>query len=213
MSTQNLIRKEKKKKRKLEGISAINDILFEDLNTLNEGEVSEQTSTSTPNKRISLLPISCKSVSPIECIRSIVNNYEIKDYENIYSTNIYFLLENMNKMKIEANTTSKIQASIIFKPFHNTLNKVKQKTRRDEIETLTMLETKMKYFLVSELNPNSFIQIQVTYGMLSDLLTKPLFLNIANYHSEEFEIPEKTLLCKIFFHFDKQVNHQEEILI
>ena len=211
MSHKKMDRKEKKK-RKLEGISAINDILFEDLNTLNEDEVSEHKSTSTPNKRVSLLPILCKSISPIECIRSIVNNYEIKDYENIYSTNIYFLLENINKMKMEANTTSKIQVDIIFNPF-DTLTKVKQKSKRDEIETLLMLETKMKYFFVSELNPNSFIQIQVTYGMLSDLLSKPLFLNIANYSSEDIEIPEKTPLAKIFFHFDKEVIHQEEISI
>ena len=200
----------KKKKKEIEGMSGINDILFEHMNTLNEEEVLEQTTTS---KRLSLLPNLCKSVSPIECIRSIINNFEVKDYENIYSTNIHFLLQNVNKIKMKANSTCKIEANIIFKPFHNTLGKVKQKIRRDEIETLSTLETKMKYFIVSELRPDSFIQVQVTYGMLSDLLTKPLFLNIANYSSEEIDIPEKTALCKIYFHFDKEINHQEETLI
>ena len=196
---------QKKKKKEIEGMSGINDILFN-----NEEEALEQLSAS---KRISLLPNLCKSVSPIECIRSIVNNFEVKDYENIYSTNIHFLLQNRNKIKMKTNSTCKIETNIIFKPFHNNLDKVKQKTRRDELETLSKLETKMKYFIVSELRPDSFIQVQVTYGMLSDLLSKPIFLNIANFSSEDINIPEKTLLCKIYFHFDKEVNHQEETLV
>ena len=197
----------KKRKKEIEGMSDINDILFEH----NEEDVLDVLGQTS--KRISLLPNLYKSVSPIECIRSIINNFEVKDYENIYSTNIYFLLQNVKKIKMKTNSTCKIEANIIFKPFHNTRGKVKQKTRRDEIETLSTLETKMKYFIVSELRPDSFIQVQVTYGMLSDLLTKPLFLNIANYSSEEIDIPEKTSLCKIYFHFDKEVNHQEETLI
>ena len=59
----------------------------------------------------------------------------------------------------------------------------------------------MKYFVCSEFSANSPIQIQATQGLLSDVMDRALFLNIANYSGEEIMLAPKTALAKIFFYF------------
>lgn len=208
-------KKQKTKKQVLRGREDIDQIF--DLNKSEQKEIdldhleNEWTpiaSISKMQKRKSLLPIPYKSISPIECVQSNIINYEVKDYQNIYSNNFGFMLENIDEIKMGANSTCKILTNHIFKP-----HIVKKKVGKEEVEIWKELESKMRYFLVSESCPEAFIQTQVTHGMLTDLLSKQIFLNVANYSDQEIILHSKTPLCKIFFYFDKQVIHPEETLI
>ena len=189
------IKKRRTKKEVIHGKEDMEHILSE------ESYPSIKTNIQCNSQRKkTLLPIACKSVSPVGCFQAIINKHEVRDYQNIYSTILTFLLENIDEIKIKANSTCKIQTNFLFKPS----KRVQRKTHELQEDKLKALEHKMKYFIISELPPDSFLQVQVTHGMLSDLLSKPIFLNVANYSSEEIIVPLNTPLCKILFYFDKK---------
>lgn len=189
-------RHQKTNQQKLKGKKNIDDILdFEKL----EGHSLEDNSTEKREKP-SLLPKNCKSISPIECFQSLVNKHDKKSMQHVYFMCLSFILQSEDTITLNKNSSSKILANYIFREKPKK-RESKSKTKNEEENVFQGLMSEMKYFISSDFATYSFIQVQPVQGSLDDILDRKLYLNIANYSSEDFNLAANTPLGKIYFYF------------
>ena len=192
----NKTKKTKDLQRPFQGQENIEDLLnFEE-----KGINSQSTTLPDAQERAPLLYKNCKQISPTECFQELVKKHENNDVQNIYFMCLSFILQSEEEIKIKGNSSRTILTNYIFKEKTKKRN-VKSKIKQEEEETFQRLSAEMKYFVCSEFSANSPIQIQATQGLLSDIMDRALFLNIANYSGGEITIAPKTALAKIFFYF------------
>ena len=181
------------------GKKVIDDILkFSDDSRIN------QEMKKNHQERPSLLPISCKSISPIECFQSLVNKHDKKDTENVYSMCLSFMLQTEHEVNIAGMSTRKVSTNYIFRE-KTKKKEAKSKAKNEEDSFFHNMTFAMKYYITSEFASNSFLQIQPQEGLLIDILDKILILNIGNYSNDNFILAPKTVLGKIFFIVNKSI--------
>lgn len=169
------------------------------LNFSNEEKI-DQEMKKTKQERPCLLPISCNSISPIECFQSLVNKQDKKNIQNIYFMCLSFMLQTEHEVDIGGNSIHKISTNYIFRE-KTKKKELKSKAKNEEDIFFYNMTFEMKYYITSEFASNSFLQILPQEGLLSDILDKILILDIANYSSNNFILAPKTVLGKIFFYF------------
>ena len=148
----------------------------------------------------SLIPLNCKLISPIECFQALVNKHDKKDIQNVYFMCLSFILQNEEEVNIGANSTITLLTNYNFKEKIRK-RKVKNIAKSEEEIQFNNLTSEMKYHISSDFASNSFIQIQPQQGLLTDILDQVLVLKIANYSNEDYILPPKIALGKIYFYF------------
>ena len=174
-------------------------VLDEILNLSNE-ERMDQEIKQNEQERPCLLPISCKSISPIDCFHSLVNKHDKKDIQNIYLMCLSFMLETEHEVNIGGMSTHKISTNYVFRE-KTKKKELKNKAKNEEDIFFHKMTFEMKYYISSEFISNSFLQIQPQEGLLTDILDRIVVLNIANYSNDDYILAPKTVLGKIFFYF------------
>lgn len=184
-----------KKKSIFKGKKDIDDIL-----DLSNEERCDQEINKTKQERPCLLPMSCNSISPIDCFQSLVNKQDKKDIQNIYFMCISFMLQTEQEVDIGGNSVHKISTNYIFRE-KTKKKEAKSRAKNEEDSFFYNMTFEMKYHITSECASNSYLQILPQEGLLSDIIDKILILDIANYSSNNFILAPKTVLGKIFFYF------------
>ena len=111
------------------GKKVIDDILkFSDESRIN------QEMKKNHQERPGLLPISCKSISPIECFQSLVNKHDKKDTENVYSMCLSFMLQTEHEVNIAGMSTRKVSTNYIFR----------EKTKKKEAKSKAKIRAKFE---------------------------------------------------------------------
>ena len=111
-----------------------------------------------------------------------------------------FILQNEEEVNIGANSTITLLTNYNFKEKIRK-RKVKNIAKSEEEIQFNNLTSEMKYHISSDFASNSFIQIQPQQGLLTDILDQVLVLKIANYSNEDYILPPKIALGKIYFYF------------
>ena len=167
-----------------------------------EEHIKKKSIVTQPETRLraSLLPKNGKSVSPIECFQSLVDKHDNKSVQNIYFMCLSFILQSEDEINVSGNSICQVLTNYVFKE-KKRKKETKNKYKNHDEELFQNLTSDMKFFISSEFASGSFIQLQPTQGLLTDILDKKLYLNVVNYSNEDFILPPNTALGKIYFYF------------